>query len=178
MPIDTKQLISQQFTLLFRQKGLDKVTVKELVESCHISRQAFYYHFQDILDVMNWGTQQKVKKILEASLNAPSPVSAVRTFITFFGTDRPEIDQLLASRYHREVHEMLSRSIRGYLEVLLKRSGSPLHVSYRDMDAALDFFAGGICQILLSRAGKSEEDDDCLARQIVQILSGELQLFE
>jgi probable dihydroxyacetone kinase regulator len=37
-----------------RTKPLDKITVKELVEACEINRQTFYYHFQDIYDLLGW----------------------------------------------------------------------------------------------------------------------------
>ena len=38
MPINTKKIISDKFTELFRQKGLDKVNVRELVEAVNASK--------------------------------------------------------------------------------------------------------------------------------------------
>lgn len=35
-----------------QRKNVDKITVKALIDKCRISRQTFYYHFQDIMDVM------------------------------------------------------------------------------------------------------------------------------
>ncbi|OBY77877.1 dihydroxyacetone kinase transcriptional activator DhaS [Paenibacillus sp. KS1] len=35
-------------------KTLDKITVKDLVEACKLNRQTFYYHFQDIYDLLGW----------------------------------------------------------------------------------------------------------------------------
>ena len=58
MAIDTKQMITEKlFELLSREKS-ENVTVKRLVEECGISRQTFYYHFKDIIDVMEWGCRQ------------------------------------------------------------------------------------------------------------------------
>ena len=50
MAVDMKQLIAETLARLLERKSVDKITVKELVETCGISRQAFYYHFQDIVD--------------------------------------------------------------------------------------------------------------------------------
>ena len=35
-------------------KSLDKITINELAEDCGISRMAFYYHFKDKFDLVNW----------------------------------------------------------------------------------------------------------------------------
>lgn len=43
MSKDTKQLIADTFVALSRQKPIDKITVKDVVETCHVSRQTFYY---------------------------------------------------------------------------------------------------------------------------------------
>lgn len=47
MPVDVKQVIAETFAGLLEHKNVEKITVKELVDACHISRQTFYYHFQD-----------------------------------------------------------------------------------------------------------------------------------
>lgn len=54
MALDMKATIAESFNSLVRQRGIDKVTVKAVIEDCGISRQTFYYHFQDIMDVVEW----------------------------------------------------------------------------------------------------------------------------
>ena len=49
MPVDMKAKIAETLYELLKHKPLDKITVKELVDTCNISRQSFYYHFQDIM---------------------------------------------------------------------------------------------------------------------------------
>ena len=51
MPSDMKARIAREFAELARTKSIDKITVKDIVEACHITRQTFYYHFQDLIDV-------------------------------------------------------------------------------------------------------------------------------
>jgi AcrR family transcriptional regulator len=36
------------------QKPLDKITVIDIVTDCGVNRQTFYYHFQDIYDLIEW----------------------------------------------------------------------------------------------------------------------------
>ena len=46
-------------------KSLDKITINELAEDCGISRMAFYYHFKDIPDVVEFILKKKWDEILE-----------------------------------------------------------------------------------------------------------------
>ena len=52
MAIDMKRTIAEMLIKLLEHKPVDKITVKELVDACGISRQTFYYHFQDIMEVI------------------------------------------------------------------------------------------------------------------------------
>ena len=49
-----KLLIAETFGKLAQRGNIDKITVKALIEECHISRQTFYYHFQDKYELINW----------------------------------------------------------------------------------------------------------------------------
>ena len=47
MASNTKFAILAAYANLITQKNIDKVTVKDVVDICGITRQTFYYHFQD-----------------------------------------------------------------------------------------------------------------------------------
>lgn len=70
MPVDMKEKIADQLNALLRRKSLDKITVKELVDGCGISRQTFYYHFQDIMDVVEWQQKRVLAQGIARSLAA------------------------------------------------------------------------------------------------------------
>ncbi len=48
MPNFTKRAIKESFWELLNEKQLNRISVKDIVERCGISRNSFYYHFQDI----------------------------------------------------------------------------------------------------------------------------------
>lgn len=50
----TKLALANALKKLLQKKFLDDITVKELVEECEVNRQTFYYHFQDIYDLVEW----------------------------------------------------------------------------------------------------------------------------
>ena len=63
MPNTTKQEIVRKLVQFLREKRLDEITVKDLTEACGISRQAFYYHFSDLYDVVKWGISWELERL-------------------------------------------------------------------------------------------------------------------
>ena len=46
-------------------KPIDKITINDLTEECGISRMAFYYHFKDIYDLVEWCCVEDGKQVLQ-----------------------------------------------------------------------------------------------------------------
>ena len=63
MPADVKQQITDALLQLLDKKSLEKITVRELAELCGISRQTFYYHFEDVFDVVDWWSRQSAEQM-------------------------------------------------------------------------------------------------------------------
>ena len=50
----TKKHLAESLKKLMSKTSLDRITVKELVSECGLNRQTFYYHFQDIYELLGW----------------------------------------------------------------------------------------------------------------------------
>ena len=50
----TKKALMESLKKLMLQKPLNKITINDLTTDCGISRMAFYYHFRDKFDLVNW----------------------------------------------------------------------------------------------------------------------------
>jgi len=49
----TKQAIKSTFLKLLREKPLNQISVKTIVENCGINRKSFYYYYQDLPDLID-----------------------------------------------------------------------------------------------------------------------------
>lgn len=47
------------------QKSMDKITIAELTGICNIRRQSFYYHFEDIYDLLRWMIENEAISLLK-----------------------------------------------------------------------------------------------------------------
>ena len=50
----TKNALEESLKKFLLHKPLDKITISDLTNDCGISRMAFYYHFKDIYDLVEW----------------------------------------------------------------------------------------------------------------------------
>lgn len=174
MPVDMKAMIAETYASLVKEKPLDKVSVRELVDACHISRQTFYYHFKDILDVIEWATRQMADLMLEKLQSADSPQEACRILIVSALDSRAILKKLLESQRKDEINRILFPVMRQYMKNFIAQMLPDLQLSYSDMEAVLNFYAYGMAGLLVHACEEGRADPDKLARQIYLLVSGQM----
>ena len=65
MPDDRKELIAAAARRLLLRRDGKKLTVTDIVNECHITRQTFYYHFEDIPDLLLWMMKRNLKRNMQ-----------------------------------------------------------------------------------------------------------------
>lgn len=65
MPNATKAALEESLKRLLLKKPLDKITITDITTDCGISRMAFYYHFKDIYDLVDWIFLEMASEFLE-----------------------------------------------------------------------------------------------------------------
>ena len=170
MPIDMKTVISNTFVSMVKQKGIDKITVKALIEACDISRQTFYYHFQDIMEVIGWSLEQAAKNMLAKSLEADTPEETLGILISSAVENRTLIRRLLDSQKREQMEKLFVHAARTYLQELIRNKPHKVALDYADTEIALDFWAFGITGLLFKYTAQDRIDVENLANQICRLL--------
>ena len=60
----TKQALVEALKELMAQKPVDRIAIHDLTDRCGIRRQNFYYHFEDVYDLMRWMFQEEAVSLL------------------------------------------------------------------------------------------------------------------
>ena len=173
MPVDMKQMIAETLVKLLEQKSVDKITVKELVDACGISRQGFYYHFQDIMEVIEWITSQAIQRAVDVSLAAATPQEAVKAVILTLRKNGKLIQHLMASQRRAEIERLLVMSARTYLEKVLRAKATGLAIRPSDLEAAIRFYSYGLVGMLVETL-EQQIDADAAADQFCRLLTGDI----
>ena len=127
MAIATKKLLADGLKELLKKKTLDKITVKELVATCGVNRQTFYYNFQDIYELLEWifieeGARLKKetegmtdwRERLHVVINEISNEETRRLILNAFYSVNPmQIDRFMQNYFRPSVEEIITENIRG-----------------------------------------------------------------
>lgn len=170
MPINTKAMIADTLHTMMQQKNLDKITVTELVGACNISRQTFYYHFQDILEVVEWSVRQALQKTLNQSLKADQPEQSVRLFVDMAMECGTQIEQLLHSQYREQFERAFWDGLEAYLREMIRHKAPGLMQDRVDSEIAVRFCACGIAGVLLRFSCEKNMDAGRMTRQLCGFL--------
>ncbi|AIY83558.1 transcriptional regulator, TetR family [Clostridium baratii str. Sullivan] len=52
--LKTKHALANSLKTLMKKTELNKISVKNIVDECNLNRQTFYYHFEDVYDLIDW----------------------------------------------------------------------------------------------------------------------------
>ena len=61
----TKLAIVDTFWELLEEKTYSKITVQDIVDRCHVNRNTFYYHFQDIPSLAEWSVERWTDEVIK-----------------------------------------------------------------------------------------------------------------
>lgn len=116
MPADRKEMIAQAAKRLLIQGHGKRLTVKDIVEECHITRQAFYYHFEDVPALLRWMVQQDTQRNLEQAQTLENGEERLRYLFLVAINALPYVKKGMAGGYREEMERFLDQYVQRLLE--------------------------------------------------------------
>ena len=174
VPVDMKNIIADALVSMAKQKGIDKITVKALIDACNISRQTFYYHFKDIMDVLEWTFRRATQELVQKSLNEEDRLGALTTYVAFVRQNRKKFERLLYSRRWVQIEGMLVEAVTVYLAQIARSKVPELDLSVDDLEVMLRFYACGMVGVLLQYMEKPNLNEEKLVIQMEKIITGKM----
>ena len=127
--LTTKKAIAYTFKDLLKEKSFNKITVNDIANKCDINRQTFYYHFQDIPDLICYMIEQGSKELLENCLAQPTLEDKIRYLLSVALNVRPLIQRTISTSYQSELEPLLLEQFYSFFDQLTNESASSSLVS-------------------------------------------------
>lgn len=77
----TKAIIIDTFWQLLEEKPYNKITVKDIVDHCHLNRNTFYYHFHDIPELLEDSIKSELDHIVQTYSHFGSPIDCLTPLV-------------------------------------------------------------------------------------------------
>ena len=123
MAADMKETIAQAAKELLLDKKIKRLTVKDIVEKCHITRQAFYYHFEDIPALFRWMLERNLQQNLFRAQADENGEARLRSLFVMAINSLPYVKKSLESNYREELEQFLSSYFQSLFQQVCDEEG-------------------------------------------------------
>ena len=177
MPVDMKEMMAEAVRKLLMDKKVKRLTVKDIVEECRITRQTFYYHFEGIPDLLRWILEQGTEKILAEVRNQGEEEGALRYFFLMAINAKPYIQKTIQSNYGDEIERLLQMQIYQMFERMVEENHLCRNFSRSELKWALRYQSYAIMGILRDWADEDTKNLDQIIHEVFLLLTGKISLF-
>lgn len=123
----TKYRFADSIKELMNNTPLDKITVKDIVEGCGLTRQTFYRNFQDKYDLVNWYFEKLAEKSFKKMGSELTLREGLIKKLSFIQEEHVFFSQAFQSHDHNSLIAYDYDSIFEFYEnVIRKKTGGPL----------------------------------------------------
>ncbi|HHX67166.1 MAG: TetR/AcrR family transcriptional regulator C-terminal domain-containing protein [Miniphocaeibacter sp.] len=179
MAIDMKEVLALAAEELIEEKGIDKVTIKDIVGKCNITRQSFYYHFEDFDDLFSWIIERNMEEVYRKSRKIDNMKDSIILFIEFVLKYKPLFLNIKNSKRREDFEFIISKIIKKYIGKVLLEKSHKLDLPVSDFEVTLKFYSFGVLGLIMNSDIDNNKDEiEELAGKICDLLTGKLIIFK
>ena len=176
MPIETKELIAQAVRRLLTEQHKKKLTVKDIAEECQITRQAFYYHFEDIPAVFRWVLEQNSERLLQEALSFEDSEQGLKYLFRVAINAAPQIKQGMETNYRAELKKILFECCYHFFERVTERENLYPNCSRSDAKLFLRYHSHAVIGLLQEWTDDDTKNLDDIVHKLHRLMSGEISV--
>lgn len=149
---NTKKRLSNALKKKMRTKPLSKITINELIASCDVNRNTFYYHFKDIYELLKWTLEQDALDVVASMDLLENTEAAIRFILNYIDKNKYIIACTYDSLGRDQLKNFLYTDIRSIVDKNLEEieKASKLPLSGKEMEYVSMFFTEGIAGALIN----------------------------
>lgn len=174
MPIDMKEVIAEAARKLLFEKKVKKLTVKDIVAESQVTRQTFYYHFEDIPALIKWELEKDMANLLEQARTRENPEEGLKFFFLVAIHVAPYIRQSLQTNYRAEMEKLLEEFMEKLFEQITEIEKLYQTCSYFERNLILRYHSQAVMGILRSWTKEDTENIDEIVHQIYRLITGQI----
>ena len=162
MPNATKAALEESLKRLLLKKPLDKITITDLTTDCGISRMAFYYHFKDIYDLVEWSCVEDGTKALQGKKTSESWTEGLTQVFEAVLENKPFIMNVYRNVDRERIENYLFKLTYDLIAGVVEEKSKGLDLSDEDKKFIANFYKYGFVGIMFEwiQAGMKEDIEE------------------
>ena len=171
MPADMKETIAQAAKELVAERGVKKLTVKDIVEECHITRQAFYYHFQDIPALFRWMIERETQRNLAQAQSLEDGEARLRYLFVMAINALPYVKKGISSSYRDEIEQFLDQYLQSLFERVCDEEGLYQNCTRFESSVILRYHSQAVLGLLRSWTETDTKNLDQIVHTVFRLVT-------
>ena len=168
-----KREICAALKTLMAQKPLNKISIAEIMQSCGMARQHFYYHFEDIYDAVRWMFDQEAVALLRQHEGVMLWQDGLLQLFQYLQENRAVCLCALHSISREHLKRFFQTDVHVIIQGTIQRIVEELnyHVSEEEVDLLTKFYVGALASMMEEwLLGNIQETPEELIRFADQLL--------
>lgn len=149
MPNATKAALEESLKRLLLKKPLDKITITDITTDCGISRMAFYYHFKDIYDLVEWSCIEDASRALQGKKTYDTWQEGLQQIFEAVLENKPFILNVYRSVKQEQVENYLYSLTYQLIEGVVEEQSENLMVTEEQKKFIADFYKYSFVGVML-----------------------------
>ena len=171
----TKRALAASLKRLLAEKPLSKITISDITDDCGINRMTFYYHFQDIYDLIEWICLDEGGRAIEGKKDYKSWQDGLVSLCHVMLENRAFIEGVYHSVQREQLENHLYRVVYSLLFDVIEEVAKDRSISAEDMRYIANFYKYAFVGIMLDwvRDGM-QEDPKRIVERISLLIEGDI----
>ncbi|RKI91092.1 TetR family transcriptional regulator [Parablautia intestinalis] len=155
----TKTALEASLKNLLLHKKIDKITISDLTSDCGISRMAFYYHFKDIYDLVEWVCIEDGKRALQGKKTYDTWQEGMLQVFEAVLENKPFIQNVYHSISREKIENYLYRLTFNLISDVVEEKCVGTRLTQEDKAFIAEFYKFGFVGIMLGWIDRGMKDD-------------------
>lgn len=148
MASTTKESLGAALKQMLTVKPIDKITVKDLVEICGVNRQTFYYHFDDVYDLLEWVFEEDANRVLTSEVVYEHWRDDVMMFFKYLADNSVFALNIYNSNSRIYMLRYFKRRLQGCIRSFAIIVSEGKNIDRTDFEFVVEFYANGIVGLI------------------------------
>lgn len=148
MASTTKESLGAALKQMLTVKPIDKITVKDLVEICGVNRQTFYYHFDDVYDLLEWVFEEDANCVLPSEVVYEHWRDDVMMFFKYLADNSVFALNIYNSNSRIYMLRYFKRRLQGCIRSFAIIVSEGKNIDRTDFEFVVEFYANGIVGLI------------------------------
>ena len=144
-----KAALEASLKKLLLKKPLDKITINDLTTDCGISRMAFYYHFKDIYDLVEWSCLEDATQALQGKKTDETWQEGLQQIFEAVLENKPFIMNVYHSVSREQIETYLFHLTHDLLYGVVQEKAKGTGISEADQSFIADFYKYSFTGVML-----------------------------